>query len=159
MPLSQRSLISLEGSYVLYPKSILKTKKLKSYRITSYNVCYTKLLRYLYESQTFFERHGGKAIIFARFLPIIRTFVPIIAGIVHMKKTRFMFYNVLSSVMWSFILVFAGHYLYGLFLEEFDLDLKKHIEKIIFILIAITTFPLLMKAIKSAKNKSRNNFV
>ncbi len=111
--------------------------------------------KYLYESQTFFERHGGKAIIFARFLPIIRTFVPIIAGIVHMKKTRFMFYNVLSSVMWSFILVFAGHYLYGLFLEEFDLDLKKHIEKIIFILIAITTFPLLMKAIKSAKNKSK----
>ncbi|AWM13242.1 VTT domain-containing protein [Flavobacterium sp. NRK F10] len=111
--------------------------------------------RYLHESQIFFERHGGKAIIFARFLPIIRTFVPIIAGIVHMKKTRFMFYNVLSSVMWSFILVFAGHYLYGLFLEEFDLDLKKHIEKIIFILIAVTTFPLVMKAIKSAKNKSK----
>lgn len=107
--------------------------------------------KYLYESQTFFEKHGGKAIIFARFLPIVRTFVPIIAGIVHMKKTKFMFYNVLSSIMWSFTLVFAGHYLYGFFLDEFDLDLKKHIEKIILILIAITTFPLVMKAIKSRK--------
>lgn len=107
--------------------------------------------KYLQESQVFFERHGGKAIIFARFLPIVRTFVPIIAGIVHMEKTRFMFYNVLSSIMWSFTLVFAGHYLYGFFLDEFDLDLKKHIEKIILILIAVTTFPLVMKAIKSRK--------
>lgn len=107
--------------------------------------------KYLIESQVFFEKHGGKAIIFARFLPIIRTFVPIIAGIVHMKKTKFMFYNVLSSILWSFTLVFAGHYLYGMFLDEFGIDLKKHIEKIILILIGITTFPLVMKAIKSRK--------
>ena len=107
--------------------------------------------KYLIESQVFFERHGGKAIIFARFLPIVRTFVPIIAGIVHMDKPRFMFYNVLSSILWSFALVFAGHYLYGFFFEEFGLDLKEHIEKIILILIAVTTFPLVMKALKSRK--------
>ena len=65
-----------------------------------------------------------------------------------------MFYNILSSLLWSFILVFAGHYLYGLFLTEFNIDLKQHIEKIILILIAITTFPLVMKAIKSKKTKS-----
>lgn len=110
--------------------------------------------KYLIESQVFFERHGGKAIIFARFLPIVRTFVPIIAGIVHMDKPKFMLYNVLSSLLWSFTLVFAGHYLYGFFLTEFDLDLKQHIEKIILLLIAITTFPLVMKAIKSRKNNT-----
>jgi membrane-associated protein len=110
--------------------------------------------KYLYQSQEFFEKHGGKAIIFARFLPIIRTFVPIIAGIVHMKKSRFMFYNVLSSLLWSFVLVFAGHYLYAMFLTEFGIDLKEHIEKIILILIAITTFPLVMKAIKSKNKKT-----
>lgn len=110
--------------------------------------------KYLFQSQEFFEKHGGKAIIFARFLPIVRTFVPIIAGIVHMEKSRFMFYNVLSSLLWSFTLVFAGHYLYDLFLSEFDIDLKKHIEKIILILIAVTTFPLVMKAIKSRKSNS-----
>ena len=111
--------------------------------------------KYLIESQVFFERHGGKAIIFARFLPIVRTFVPIIAGIVHMDKPRFMFYNVLSSILWSFALVFAGHYLYGFFQDEFGLDLKEHIEKIILILIAVTTFPLAMKAIKS-RRKTKN---
>ena len=109
--------------------------------------------KYLIESQVFFERHGGKAIIFARILPIVRTFVPIIAGVVHMQKGKFMLYNILSSVLWSFTLVFAGHYLYGMFLEELGIDLKKHIEKIILILIAVTTFPLVMKAIKSRKNK------
>ena len=71
-----------------------------------------------------------------------------------MEKSRFMFYNVLSSLLWSFTLVFAGHYLYDLFLSEFDIDLKKHIEKIILILIAVTTFPLVMKAIKSKKSNS-----
>ena len=62
-----------------------------------------------------------------------------------------MFYNVLSSLLWSFTLVFAGHYLYGFFNEEFGIDLKKHIETIILILIAVTSFPLVMKAIKARK--------
>ena len=77
--------------------------------------------------------------------------MPIIAGIVHMPKGKFMFYNVISSLLWSFLLVFAGHYLYGFFLSEFQIDLKKHIETIILILIAVTSFPLVMKAIKSRK--------
>jgi membrane-associated protein len=113
--------------------------------------------KYLYESEAFFQKHGGIAIVFARFLPIVRTFVPIIAGIVGMSKRKFMFYNVLSSVLWAFILVFAGHYLYGFCLENFDLDLKKHIEKIVLSLIAITTFPLVMKAIKSRNKKTTEN--
>lgn len=107
--------------------------------------------KYLDHSESFFQKHGGVAIVFARFLPIVRTFVPIIAGIVHMKKSKFMLYNIISSILWSFILVYAGHYLYGLFLEKFDIDLKHHIEKIIFILVAVTTFPLVMKAIKARK--------
>ena len=111
--------------------------------------------KYLYQSQEFFEKHGGKAIIFARFLPVVRTFVPIIAGIVHMPKSKFMLFNVLSSFLWSFILVFAGYYLYAFFNEEFGIDLKKHIETIILILIAITSFPLIMKAIK-ARRKSES---
>ncbi|WP_338410129.1 VTT domain-containing protein [uncultured Flavobacterium sp.] len=114
--------------------------------------------RYLIKSQDFFEKHGGKAIIFARFLPIIRTFVPIIAGIIKMKKSKFMFYNIASSFLWSFTLVFAGHYLYSFFLEQFDIDLKKHIETIIFILIAITTFPLVWNYFK-AKKTERNNLI
>lgn len=108
--------------------------------------------KYLFQSKTFFEKNGGKAIILARFLPIVRTFVPIIAGIVKMNKTRFMLYNVLSSLLWSFTLVFAGHYLYTVFLDSFNLDLKKHIETIVLSLIAITTLPLVWNYIKQKRN-------
>lgn len=104
--------------------------------------------KYLIQSKDFFERYGGKAIIFARFLPILRTFAPIIAGIVTMDKKKFMFYNILSSFLWSFTLVFSGHYLHGIFLEKFDIDLKHHIEKIIIGIILLSTFPIILKMIK-----------
>jgi membrane-associated protein len=108
--------------------------------------------RYLYQSEDFFQKHGGIAIVFARFLPIVRTFVPIIAGIVNMNRAKFMFYNVLSSFLWAFTLVFAGHFLYGLFLERFDIDLKKYIELIVIFLIVITTTPVILKFLKSRNN-------
>lgn len=106
--------------------------------------------KYLIQSHEFFEKHGGRAIIFARFLPIIRTFAPIIAGVVKMDKKKFMFYNILSSFMWAITLIFAGHYLYELFLK-INIDLKAHIELIIIGIVAITTVPLILNAIKGKK--------
>lgn len=103
--------------------------------------------KYLLQSKDFFEKYGGKAIIYARFLPILRTFAPIIAGIVSMDKKKFMFYNVISSFLWSFILIFAGHYLYGVFLTQ-GIDLKKHIEFIVIGIILISTFPVFLKILK-----------
>ena len=103
--------------------------------------------KYLLQSKDFFEKYGGKATIYARFLPIFRTFAPIIAGIVSMDKKKFMFYNILSSFLWSFILIFAGHYLYGVFLKQ-GIDLKHHIEYIIIIIVIISTFPVLVKLLK-----------
>lgn len=103
--------------------------------------------KYLFQSKDFFEKYGGKAIIFARFLPIFRTFAPIVAGIGMMDKKKFMFYNVLSSFLWSFVLIFSGHYLYGIFLEN-GIDLKQHIEKIVIGIILISTIPVLFKILK-----------
>ena len=104
--------------------------------------------KYLIQSQIFFEKHGGRAIIFARFLPIIRTFAPIVAGIVSMDKKKFMFYNILSSFLWSFSLIFAGHYLYGFLLENYQIDLKEHIELIVIALVVLTLSPVIMKFAK-----------
>jgi membrane-associated protein len=81
------------------------------------------------QSKDFFENMVVKAIIFARFLPIFRTFAPIVAGIVSMDKQKFMFYNILSSFIWSFTLIF-GHYLY-FFTRKLSNDLKEHIELIV----------------------------
>jgi membrane-associated protein len=104
--------------------------------------------KYLLQSRDFFDKYGGKAIIFARFLPIFRTFAPIVAGIVSMDKKKFMFFNILSSFLWAFILIFSGHYLYGIFLDKFGVDLKEHIEYIIIIIVVITTVPVLIKLLK-----------
>ena len=104
--------------------------------------------KYLIQSKDFFERHGGRAIIFARFLPIFRTFAPIVAGIVTMEKKKFMFYNIVSSFLWSFTLIFAGHYLYGFLLSEFQIDLKKHIELIVIGLVVVTLSPVILKLTK-----------
>ncbi len=104
--------------------------------------------KYLIQSKDFFERHGGRAIIFARFLPIFRTFAPIVAGIVTMDKKKFMFYNVLSSFLWSFTLIFSGHYLYGFLLDNYQIDLKEHIELIVIGLVVITLSPVIMKLAK-----------
>ena len=107
--------------------------------------------KYLVQSKDFFEKYGGKAIIFARFLPIFRTFAPIVAGIVSMDKQKFMFYNILSSFIWSFTLIFAGHYLYGFLLENYQIDLKEHIELIVIALVAITVLPVIYKFSKRSK--------
>ena len=110
--------------------------------------------KYLIQSRLFFEKHGGRAIIFARFLPIIRTFAPIVAGIVQMEKKKFMFYNIVSSFLWSFTLIFSGHYLYRYLLDNHQIDLKKYIELIVVAIIIISTAPIVINSIKN-KLKAR----
>jgi membrane-associated protein len=104
--------------------------------------------KYLFQSKDFFEKYGSKAIVFARFLPIVRTFAPVVAGIVNMDRKRFMFFSVLGSILWSFTMIFAGHYLYELFKIEFGIDLKHYIEFIVIGIIAVTTVPVLWKLFK-----------
>ncbi len=104
--------------------------------------------KYLYQSKDFFDKYGSKAIVFARFLPIVRTFAPVIAGIAEMDKKKFMFFNVVGSLLWSFTMIFSGHYLYELFLNQFKIDLKHYIEYIVIGIILITTLPVLWKLFK-----------
>ena len=107
--------------------------------------------KYLYQSHDFFEKHGSKAIVFARFLPIVRTFAPVIAGIAGMDKKKFMFYNIVGAFVWSFTLIFAGHYLYEIFLNQFQIDLKHYIEFIVIGIVLASTLPVLIKVLKKPK--------
>jgi len=65
---------------------------------------------YLDRTHDFYERHGGKTIILARFIPVIRTFAPFVAGVGEMSYGRFLTYNVVGGIMWVGIFVFAGYY-------------------------------------------------
>ncbi|MBW8684262.1 DedA family protein [Chitinophaga rhizophila] len=96
--------------------------------------------KHLYQAKEFYEKYGGGAIFLARFLPIIRTFAPIVAGIVQMEPKRFMFFNVVSSFCWVFSMMLAGHYL-----DKAFPTLKDHLELIVIILIVITTLPVVIK--------------
>jgi membrane-associated protein len=101
--------------------------------------------RHLYDAKAFYDKHGGQAIVFARFLPIIRTFGPIVAGIVQMDKKKFFYYNIIGCVAWVFTMLVAGHYLHKFFLTKFGFDLKEHLEIIVIGIVLITTLPVLYK--------------
>ncbi|MBC8033623.1 MAG: VTT domain-containing protein [Chitinophagaceae bacterium] len=101
--------------------------------------------KHLLQAREFYDKHGGQAIVFARFLPIVRTFAPIIAGIVQMDRKKFMYYNIIGCLAWVFTMLFAGHYLDKLFLAKFNFDLKEHLEILVLIIVAITTLPVLYK--------------
>lgn len=101
--------------------------------------------RYLYQAKEFYDKHGGQAIVFARFLPIVRTFAPIIGGIVSMDKKKFMYYNIIGCVAWVFLMLFAGHYLWKFILVKYHFDLKQHLEIIVIGIVIVTTAPVLYK--------------
>lgn len=98
--------------------------------------------KYLYQARDFYDKYGGGAIFFARFLPIVRTFAPIVAGIVQMDRKKFMMYNVIGSFAWVFSMMLSGHYLDKAFPQ-----LKEHLELIIVVIVVITTLPVLIKLI------------
>lgn len=104
--------------------------------------------KHLLQAKDFYDKHGGGAIIFARFLPIVRTFAPIIAGVVGMPKSKFLVFNLLGCFAWVFLMVAGGHYLYRFFLENYNFDLTKHLEIIVLILVLITTAPVIIKMLK-----------
>lgn len=95
--------------------------------------------RHIAQAHEFYEKKGGVAIIFARFLPIVRTFAPIVAGVVKMDSKKFFFYNVVGSIAWV-----ASMTALGFFLGEIEW-VKLNFEKIIIGLVLVTTAPVLFK--------------
>ena len=94
---------------------------------------------YLERTVAFYEKNGGKAIILARFIPIIRTFAPFVAGIARMQYTKFLFYNITGGIIWVWLFVIAG-YLFGnipLVRENFSL--------VVLLIIAASLIPVIIK--------------
>jgi membrane-associated protein len=107
--------------------------------------------KYLYQAKEFYEKHGGIAIIGARFLPLVRTFAPIIAGIVAMDKKKFAFYNIAGSFAWVASMVLGGHFLQKWIATQFGFDLKSHLELIVLVIVLVTTAPVVYKMFFSKK--------
>lgn len=92
--------------------------------------------KHLIRAQEFYERHGGKTIVIARFVPIIRTFAPVVAGVGSMKYRSFIAYNVFGGLLWIWSLLFTGYFL-GRYIPGID----KHIEIVILVVIFLSILP------------------
>lgn len=101
--------------------------------------------KHLLQAQEFYEKRGGGAIILARFLPIVRTFAPIVAGVVQMDRKKFFLYNVIGSISWVGSMTMAGYFLGNI------PWVKLNFEKIVIGIIVVTTGPVLFKMIFSKK--------
>lgn len=91
---------------------------------------------YLDKAEEFFTLHGGKAIVLARFLPIVRTFVPMVAGMSAMNYSRFLSYNVIGAFLWAVGLPIAGY-----FLGEAIPDIDHYLIPIILVIVLISVLP------------------
>ena len=107
--------------------------------------------KYLFQAKDFYDKHGGLAVIGARFLPIIRTFAPIVAGIVQMDRKKFHFFNVIGCIAWVFTMIFAGYFLQKWILSQFGFDLKDHLEIIVIGIVLVTTLPVIIKMVTGKK--------
>jgi len=105
---------------------------------------------HLLTAQQFYERHGGKTIILARFMPIIRTFAPVVAGAGNMRYRRFLLYNICGGIGWVASMILTGYYLrallnvplQSLFGSEFDV--QDHIEKVIILVVLVSISPMIV---------------
>ena len=108
--------------------------------------------KHLYRTQSFYERYGGKTIIIARFVPIVRTFAPFVAGIGKMSYPRFLMFNVVGAVVWVLSLVTAGY-----LLAEQPV-VKKQFHLVIFAIIFISILPAIIEIaremLKAKKSKA-----
>ncbi|HWQ53116.1 MAG TPA: VTT domain-containing protein [Bryobacteraceae bacterium] len=104
---------------------------------------------YLIRTHEFYEKHGGKTIIYARFIPIIRTFAPFVAGVGEMSYGRFIMFNVFGGIGWVFALTMMGYWLGSVPL------VRAHFEKVILMIILVSVVPVLIEAIKARRSSKR----
>ena len=104
--------------------------------------------KHLLRAHEFYEKHGGKTIIIARFMPVIRTFAPVVAGMGEMHYRRFLAYNVVGGVAWVWSML-----LIGLFLGRTFPGVAKHIELIVIVIVFLSILPGIIAHFKS---KSEN---
>lgn len=101
--------------------------------------------KHLIRARDFYNQYGKATVFMAKFLPIIRTFAPIVAGIVRMPRPQFIFYNIIGSIAWVSSMMLGGFFLQTWVERKFGFSLKDHIEAITIIIVVITTLPVLYK--------------
>lgn len=105
------------------------------------------------KAQRFFEKHGTKTIILARFVPIVRTFAPLVAGASKMPYNHFLPFSVLGSFLWIFTMVMAG-YMFGSAVERaLGIKLEEHIEKVVITVVFLSLIPMFVEYFRNRREQ------
>jgi membrane-associated protein len=107
--------------------------------------------KHLLAAEAFYEKHGGKAIVLARFIPIVRTFAPIVAGIGEMQYRRFVSFNIFGGLLWACGVTLAG-YFFGHLIPQEDID--KYLLPIILLLIIIPGLPSVIHVLRDRETRN-----
>ena len=105
--------------------------------------------RHVQRTREFYARHGAKTIVIARFVPIIRTFAPVVAGVAEMSYPRFLFYNVAGGIGWVVSMTWAG-YLLGSAVPDID----RHIHIVVLIVIVLSVIPIGIEIVRERRRPS-----
>ncbi|CAN5242627.1 VTT domain-containing protein [soil metagenome] len=105
------------------------------------------------KAKQFFEKHGAKTIILARFVPIVRTFAPMTIGASEMPYKKFLPYSILGGLLWISSMVFAGYFLGGLVERALGIKLEDHIDKVVIVVVLLSIVPIIFEFLKSRREK------
>jgi membrane-associated protein len=100
---------------------------------------------YVRRTQAFYEKHGGKTLIYAKFVPIIRTFAPFMAGVGKMQYSRFLSFNIFGGIGWVLSATLAGYYLGGI------PAVRHNFEKVVIGIVVISVLPMVIQIFKSRR--------
>ncbi len=102
---------------------------------------------YLERTKNFYKKYGGKTIIMARFVPIVRTFAPFVAGIGKMDYVKFLSYNIIGGIVWVFLFLFAGYFFGGIPI------IKENLTLVIYLIIFLSIVPPIIEYLRGRKRK------
>jgi membrane-associated protein len=106
----------------------------------------------LEKAEAFYEKHGSKTIVLARFVPFARTFAPIIAGVSHMKYSTFIIFNIIGALLWAVGLTYLGYYA-GAWLEHRGVDIDKYLLLIIAFIVLLSILPPMIHGLKDKERR------
>lgn len=106
--------------------------------------------KYIHQTQAFYEKYGPKAVVMARFVPIMRTFAPFLAGVGNMNKKQFMFFNVASAILWIPTIIAVGYFFGNITI------VREKFTTVVFVIIGVSILPIVYEFFKKKKNKSKS---
>lgn len=97
------------------------------------------------KANKFFEKYGAKTIVLARFVPIVRTFAPLVIGASGMPYAKYLTFSILGGILWIFSMVLAGYFLGGVVEQALNIKLQNHIEKVVIVVVFLSILPPLIE--------------